>query len=153
MRTVVMAILLLTIGQISGCASSGHLSYRGETYALNRSTFEKEEDGGYRIWAWCYEAGLLDYFGESPAGIQIWLPDDTASDGIYEVGRDCRLWVRGFWYLVGDLSGALWVEGESGTVCIHVWDPESKTLEGTFEAQMQEEAISGTLRVRPDTQD
>jgi len=153
MRTGVMLVLLLAVGHISGCASSGRLKYADKTYELNRSTFEKEEDGGYRIWAWRYEAGLLEWIGGSPAGIQMWLPDTTASGGTYEVGNDCGFWVRGPWSLVGAWSGTMWLRGESGTIRVETWNPDGKTVEGTFEAETQEGPVSGVLRVRPDTQD
>jgi hypothetical protein len=149
----ILASLVLGIVAVSGCASSGRIKYEGKIFELNCSTFQKEEDGQYRIWAWRHEAGLLDIFGNSPAGIQMVLPATTEAGTIYDLETDCSLWIRGDWNFVSDLAETLWEETTSGTVHIQIWNPDRKIVEGTFEAQTPKGPVSGIFQVRPDTQD
>lgn len=152
-RICVVIILFIAFGQFFGCAQAGRLKLEDKTYTFNRSDIVKEKGGRYRIWVWSYEPSLNYPFGSSPAGVQMLLPAGASVGMICALDKDCKLWFREFWYLVGALSGGIWENAESGIIILSVWDPEGEVVAGSFEAHTKKGPISGTFRVSPRTHD
>lgn len=142
-------LVLASAAMLASCASTGSLNYEGNKYTFNESDVVREEDGRLRVWAWEYERDhSLDIVGSSSAGIQMLLPSDVQAGTVCDIGEGCMLWVRGFYYVLGDLLGVLWMPAESGAIMISEWDIEKGTCSGNFEALTEKGPASGRFRAR-----
>ena len=140
-----LAALFFIALSLTGCASSGQLKYEGKSYNFNRSAIIKEKDGYYRVWIWSYERGLLEFFGSSSAGIQMLMPEKLKTGASCDIEKDCKLWVRGYWYLAGSLMNNLWIPAGSGIINISSWETKTPAIAGTFQAQTKKGPVSGVF--------
>lgn len=140
-------VVLFLAGLLSSCATAGRLEYGKVTYRLNCWDIKQEEDGRYCLWAWRNDAGMFDFLGDSPAGVQILLPEGVTPGTACTVADDCFLWVRGQWYLVGALINILWVPVESGLITVSRWDTESGMFSIEFSGSTLEGPLYGSIKV------
>ncbi len=140
-------VVAVTCGALlAGCASAGRVELDDGTYRLNRSAIE-HEDKQFRLWVWRYRAGPFKYFGESPLGFQLLIPDDVEEGARLTVGENCSVWTRDDWNLVGAVAGTLWVPALSGYLLIDHWAPDFPNVTGRFEIATAHGPLSGTFVV------
>jgi hypothetical protein len=146
-RKLFMIVLIVMAAQVISC-SKGHLKYNDTLYILNESDMEIEDDGRYRVQAWRYESSaLLEFFGRSPAGLQLLLPSDIEQGGSCEIPDECYLWVRKDW-LLGITFESMWTGADSGSISFTEWDDKTGRLRGTFEAETEDGPVSGDFKAR-----